>query len=353
MNFLARFCKKYLCSISPSRMVLDLVQPASVCSTSWRIDSVCHKGWQPGGSLHQQAKLQKTSCNCGSMLVNNLLLLQAPISGLVVAQDCLLRWTGFSSSSNSIINRRLRIISSSSSHLQQFGVIKDDRKCNHRLRHPPAAIRDEHGLPDYVHSFENGGTNSREISQEKITARATTGASLAETVTTTEVQTLFVPPPPPRTAPSSAAAAPHQFPLEKSKEVDFTSPESQTPAAKPSQRRKSQPYVESASEKEAWALLREAVVTYCGEPVGTIAARDPSDPFPQNYDQVFIRDFIPSAIGFLLKGEHEIVRNFLIHTLQLQVMLSISLNPSDMANFVFVWRWFDALWVTLILVVPY
>ncbi|CAK9225447.1 unnamed protein product [Sphagnum troendelagicum] len=299
-------------------MVLDLVQAASVCSTSWRIDSVCHKGWQPGGSLHQQAKLQKTSCNCGSMLVNNLLLLQAPISRLVVSQDCLLRWTGFSSSSNSIINRRLRIISSSSSHLQQFGIIKDDRKCNHRLRHPPTAIRDEHGLPDYVHSFENGGTNSREISQEKITARATTGASLAETVTTTEVQTLFVPPPPPRTAPSSAAAAPHQFPLEKSKEVDFTPPASQTPVAKPSQSRKSQPYVESASEKEAWALLKEAVVTYCGEPVGTIAARDPSDPFPTNYDQVFIRDFIPSAIGFLLKGEYEIVRNFLIHTLQLQ-----------------------------------
>ncbi len=319
-------------------MVLDLVQAASVCSTSWRIDSVCHKGWQPGGSLHQQAKLQKTSCHCGSMLVNNLLLLQAPISDLVVSQDCLLRWTGFSSSSNSIINF-------SSSHLQQFGIIKDDRKCNHRLRHPPAAIRDEHGLPDYVHSFENGGTNSREISQEKITARATTGASLAETVTTTEVQTLSVPPPPPRIAPSSAAAAaaPHQFAPEKSKEVDFTPPESQTPFAKPSQRRKSQPYVESASEKEAWALLKEAVVTYCGEPVGTIAARDPSDPFPLNYDQVFIRDFIPSAIGFLLKGEHEIVRNFLIHTLQLQVMLSISLNPSDMANFVFVWRWLDAL----------
>jgi hypothetical protein len=85
------------------------------------------------------------------------------------------------------------------------------------------------------------------------------------------------------------------------------------------------------------------VVTYCGEPVGTIAARDPSEPFSTNYDQVFIRDFIPSAIGFLLKGEYEIVRNFLIHTLQLQVMLSISLNPSDMANYVFVWRWSDAL----------
>ncbi|CAM6043789.1 unnamed protein product [Sphagnum compactum] len=95
-------------------------------------------------------------------------------------------------------------------------------------------------------------------------------------------------------------------------------PESSKPTAKPFLQRNSERYVESPSEKEAWALLKDAVVTYCGDPVGTIAARDPSDPYPQNYDQVFLRDFIPSAIAFLIKGEHEIVRNFLIHTLQLQ-----------------------------------
>ena len=77
--------------------------------------------------------------------------------------------------------------------------------------------------------------------------------------------------------------------------------------------------LESGLEKEAWELLRDAVVSYCGEPVGTIAANDPTDPHPLNYDQVFIRDFIPSAVAFLLKGETEIVRNFLLHTLQLQV----------------------------------
>lgn len=76
---------------------------------------------------------------------------------------------------------------------------------------------------------------------------------------------------------------------------------------------------ESELEKEAWDLLQKAVATYCGEPVGTIAANDPTDPNPLNYDQVFIRDFIPSAIAFMLKGEHNIVRNFLLHTLQLQV----------------------------------
>ncbi|TVU14656.1 hypothetical protein EJB05_38138, partial [Eragrostis curvula] len=71
-------------------------------------------------------------------------------------------------------------------------------------------------------------------------------------------------------------------------------------------------------EDEAWDLLRESVVRYCGSPVGTIAACDPDDPTPLNYDQVFIRDFVPSGVAFLLKGEYDIVRNFILHTLQLQ-----------------------------------
>jgi hypothetical protein len=82
----------------------------------------------------------------------------------------------------------------------------------------------------------------------------------------------------------------------------------------PSQRRKT-----SSVEDEAWELLQESMVYYCGSPVGTIAANDPNDSDPVNYDQVFIRDFIPSGIAFLLKGEYEIVRNFILHTLQLQV----------------------------------
>ncbi|XP_019174322.1 PREDICTED: alkaline/neutral invertase A, mitochondrial-like isoform X1 [Ipomoea nil] len=74
----------------------------------------------------------------------------------------------------------------------------------------------------------------------------------------------------------------------------------------------------SEVEKEAWKLLQGAVVNYCGYPVGTVAANDPADKLPLNYDQVFIRDFIPSALAFLLNGEGEIVKNFLLHTLQLQ-----------------------------------
>ncbi|TKY54283.1 Alkaline/neutral invertase C [Spatholobus suberectus] len=74
----------------------------------------------------------------------------------------------------------------------------------------------------------------------------------------------------------------------------------------------------SEVEKEAWKLLQDAVVTYCGNPVGTVAANDTADKQPLNYDQVFIRDFVPSALAFLLNGEGEIVKNFLLHTLQLQ-----------------------------------
>ncbi|KAL1334982.1 hypothetical protein HN51_063928 [Arachis hypogaea] len=74
----------------------------------------------------------------------------------------------------------------------------------------------------------------------------------------------------------------------------------------------------SEIEKEAWKLLHGAVVTYCGNPVGTVAANDPAEKQPLNYDQVFLRDFVPSALAFLLNGEGEIVKNFLLHTLQLQ-----------------------------------
>jgi len=81
---------------------------------------------------------------------------------------------------------------------------------------------------------------------------------------------------------------------------------------------------DSEVEREAWKLLRDAVVTYCGNPVGTVAANDSADKQPLNYDQVFIRDFVPSALAFLLNGEGEIVKNFLLHTLQLQVCFGLN-----------------------------
>ncbi|KAK6159783.1 hypothetical protein DH2020_003164 [Rehmannia glutinosa] len=59
---------------------------------------------------------------------------------------------------------------------------------------------------------------------------------------------------------------------------------------------------ESEVEKEAWRLLRNAIVTYCGSPVGTLAANDPNDKLPLNYDQVFIRDFVPIGLCIFAKG---------------------------------------------------
>lgn len=80
-------------------------------------------------------------------------------------------------------------------------------------------------------------------------------------------------------------------------------------------------------EDEAWDLLRQSIVFYCGSPIGTIAANDPNSTSVLNYDQVFIRDFIPSGIAFLLKGEYDIVRNFILYTLQLQVIQSLFVSP--------------------------
>ncbi|XP_057867587.2 probable alkaline/neutral invertase F isoform X2 [Cryptomeria japonica] len=68
---------------------------------------------------------------------------------------------------------------------------------------------------------------------------------------------------------------------------------------------------------DAWEALRKSLVYFRGKPVGTIAALDPSEDV-LNYNQVFVRDFFPSALAFLMNGEPEIVKNFLLKTLRLQ-----------------------------------
>ena len=70
-------------------------------------------------------------------------------------------------------------------------------------------------------------------------------------------------------------------------------------------------------EKEAWKLLEDSIIYYQGRPIGTLAAQDPALE-ALNYDQFFIRDFVPSALVFLMHGRTEIVRNFLIETLAMQ-----------------------------------
>ncbi len=67
----------------------------------------------------------------------------------------------------------------------------------------------------------------------------------------------------------------------------------------------------------AWKVLEEAVVTLDGRRVGTVAARDPVSEGP-NYDRVFVRDFFVAGLAFLLRGDAEIVSNFLVEVGVLQ-----------------------------------
>ena len=69
--------------------------------------------------------------------------------------------------------------------------------------------------------------------------------------------------------------------------------------------------------REARDAFQNTIMTYRGDPVGTVAARDPSEE-PHNYDQCFTRDFVVSAMAFLMLGETGIVRNFLEKTMLLQ-----------------------------------
>ena len=73
----------------------------------------------------------------------------------------------------------------------------------------------------------------------------------------------------------------------------------------------------SLLEAEAWELLQKSIIYYQGKPIGTVAAHDP-ELDALNYDQCFLRDFVPSALVFLMHGKAEIVRNFLVETLKLQ-----------------------------------
>jgi len=70
-------------------------------------------------------------------------------------------------------------------------------------------------------------------------------------------------------------------------------------------------------EEEAWRALEKSILYYQGRPIGTVAAYDASVE-ALNYDQCFVRDFVSSALIFLIKGRTEIVRNFLEETLKLQ-----------------------------------
>ncbi len=69
--------------------------------------------------------------------------------------------------------------------------------------------------------------------------------------------------------------------------------------------------------ESAWKVVNDSIVNFEGEPIGTLAACDASIE-ALNYDQVFTRDFAVSATAFLMDGKTDIVRNFLLKSVELQ-----------------------------------
>lgn len=68
---------------------------------------------------------------------------------------------------------------------------------------------------------------------------------------------------------------------------------------------------------QAERLLERAVLCHGDVELGLLASLDDSGD-PLNYDQCFVRDFVPAALHFLIRGRHEIVRNFLLLVLKMQ-----------------------------------
>ncbi len=66
-------------------------------------------------------------------------------------------------------------------------------------------------------------------------------------------------------------------------------------------------------------FLDQAEVAFRGEPVGTVASLDPgAGADALNYDQVFVRDFVPVALLRLAEGRAGVVRHFLEAARELQ-----------------------------------
>ena len=78
-------------------------------------------------------------------------------------------------------------------------------------------------------------------------------------------------------------------------------------------------YTEQELLSEAWTRLEASVLKFENEPIGTVAAAIDKSTQQFNYGHCFIRDFVPSALAFLTKGQGEIVANFLRQTLKLQI----------------------------------
>lgn len=70
--------------------------------------------------------------------------------------------------------------------------------------------------------------------------------------------------------------------------------------------------------QSAYDILEQSILYFEGKPVGTIAALQQPNLAAANYEECFIRDFVPSALVFLADGKFDIVKNFLETVLTLK-----------------------------------
>ena len=75
----------------------------------------------------------------------------------------------------------------------------------------------------------------------------------------------------------------------------------------------------NSAVEQAYEILEDSIMYHNGQPIGTVAALPSKRTMAaENYNECFVRDFIPSALVFLSDGRHEIVRNFLETVLTLR-----------------------------------
>lgn len=70
--------------------------------------------------------------------------------------------------------------------------------------------------------------------------------------------------------------------------------------------------------KAAYQILEQSIMYHEGNAIGTVAALSSPDLAAANYEECFIRDFVPSALVFLADGRTDIVRHFLKTVLALR-----------------------------------
>jgi len=75
--------------------------------------------------------------------------------------------------------------------------------------------------------------------------------------------------------------------------------------------------VQKTQREKAYEVLNRSLLKYNGKVVGTVAATDPALVAP-NYQECFVRDFVPSALVFLLNSQADIIKNFLELVLELK-----------------------------------